>query len=425
MKGVTVMDHQYNYYTSGQDANQQNNQGQRPPLKNRSIPKWIKTMCLGLIFGVTASAAFQTSNIIAARFLNAKSEKEDSRKTETVGNAKLTTSSDSAVKSDVADIADNAMPSVVSITNMSVQQVQSFFGGIQERESQSAGSGIIIGQNDKELLIVTNNHVVEGSDTLTVSFIDEESVEANVKGTDAGKDLAIIAVELDKIKNSTMEKIAVATLGDSEQIQVGEEAIAIGNALGYGQSVTRGIISATGRSIDGIDSSLIQTDAAINPGNSGGALLNAKGEVIGINTAKAAMNAVEGMGYAIPVSEARETIETLMNRETRTKVAENERGYLGIRGEDVSQDISQMYNMPTGVYIAESIKGGGADRAGITKGSVITALNGISVTGMESLQEQLQYYKIGEKVTVTVQVPGNDGEYKSQDVDVVLVSSSN
>lgn len=350
---------------------------------------------------------------------------KDTNKTESVGNAKLTTSSDSTVKSDVADIAGNAMPSVVSITNMSVQQVQSFFGGVQERESQSAGSGIIIGQNDTELLIVTNNHVVEGSDTLTVSFIDEESVEANVKGTDAGKDLAIIAVQLDKIKSSTMEKVAVATLGDSEQIQVGEEAIAIGNALGYGQSVTRGIISATGRSIDGIDSSLIQTDAAINPGNSGGALLNAKGEVIGINTAKAAMNAVEGMGYAIPVSEARETIETLMNRETRTKVAENERGYLGIRGEDVSQDISQMYNMPTGVYITEIFQGGGADRAGIAKGSVITALNGISVTGMESLQEQLQYYKIGEKVTVTVQVPGNDGEYKSQDIEVVLVSGSN
>lgn len=419
------MDHQYNYYTSGQDANQQNNQEQKPPRKKRSIPKWVKTICLGLIFGITASAAFQTSNIIAARFLGSKDGKEDTRKTETVGNAKLTTSSDSSVKSDVADIADNVMPSVVSITNMSVQQVQSFFGGVQERESQSAGSGIIIGQNDEELLIVTNNHVVEGSDTLTVSFIDEESVEANVKGTDAGKDLAIIAVELDKIKSSTMEKVAVATLGDSEQIQVGEEAIAIGNALGYGQSVTRGIISATGRSIDGIDSSLIQTDAAINPGNSGGALLNAKGEVIGINTAKAAMDAVEGMGYAIPVSEAKETIETLMNRETRTKVAENERGYLGIRGEDVSQDISQMYNMPTGVYIAESIKGGGADRAGITKGSIITALNGISVTGMESLQEQLQYYKIGEKVTVTIQVPGNNGEYKSQDVEVVLVSGSN
>ena len=324
-----------------------------------------------------------------------------------------------------SDLAGNAMPSVVSITNMSVQQVQSFFGGVQERESQSAGSGIIIGQNDTELLIVTNNHVVEGSDTLTVSFIDEECLEANVKGTDAGKDLAVLAVGLDKIKDSTMEKIAVATLGDSEQIQVGEEAIAIGNALGYGQSVTRGIISATGRSIDGIDSSLIQTDAAINPGNSGGALLNAKGEVIGINTAKAAMNAVEGMGYAIPVSEARETIETLMNRETRTKVAEEERGYIGIRGEDVSQDISQMYNMPTGVYIAESIKGGGAARAGIAKGSVITAINGTGVTGMESLQEQLQYYKAGETVTLTIQVPGNDGEYKSQDVEVVLGSSSN
>lgn len=425
MKGVAVMDHQYNYYTPGQDANQQNNQGHRTPRKKSGVPKWVKTVCLGLIFGVTASAAFQTSNIIAARFLGSGSVQKDTNKTESVGNAKLTTSSDSTVKSDVADIAGNAMPSVVSITNMSVQQVQSFFGGVQERESQSTGSGIIIGQNDTELLIVTNNHVVEGSDTLTVSFIDEESVEANVKGTDAGKDLAIIAVQLDKIKSSTMEKVAVATLGDSEQIQVGEEAIAIGNALGYGQSVTRGIISATGRSIDGIDSSLIQTDAAINPGNSGGALLNAKGEVIGINTAKAAMNAVEGMGYAIPVSEARETIETLMNRETRTKVAENERGYLGIRGEDVSQDISQMYNMPTGVYITESFQGGGADRAGIAKGSVITALNGISVTGMESLQEQLQYYKIGEKVTVTVQVPGNDGEYKSQDIEVVLVSGSN
>lgn len=418
------MDNQYNYYTPGQDANQQNNQGQKPTRKKSGVPKWVKTICLGLIFGVTASAAFQTSNIIAAKFLGDGGQK-DTKKTEAVGNAKLTTSSDSTVESDVADIAGNAMPSVVSITNMSVQQVQSFFGGIQERESQSAGSGIIIGQNDKELLIVTNNHVVEGSETLTVSFIDEESVEANVKGTDAGKDLAIIAVQLDKIKSSTMEKIAVATLGDSEQIQVGEEAIAIGNALGYGQSVTRGIISATGRSIDGIESSLIQTDAAINPGNSGGALLNVKGEVIGINTAKAAMDAVEGMGYAIPVSEARETIETLMNRETRTKVAENERGYLGIRGEDVSQDISQMYNMPTGVYITEIFKGGGADRAGIAKGSVITALNGISVTGMESLQEQLQYYKIGEKVTVTIQVPGNDGEYKSQDVEVVLVSGSN
>ncbi len=418
------MDHQYNYYTPGQDSNPQNHSEYRQPNKKKGTPKWVKSICFGLIFGVTASAAFQTSNIVAGRILGAGQEKSTSKK-ESVNNTKLTTATDSAVSSDVADIAKNAMPSVVSITNMSVQQVLSFFGGIQEKTSESAGSGIIIGQNDTELLIVTNNHVVEGSDTLTVSFIDQESVEANVKGTDANKDLAVVAVELDKIKDSTRDEIAVATMGDSEQIQVGEEAIAIGNALGYGQSVTRGIISATGRSIDGVDSSLIQTDAAINPGNSGGALLNVKGEVIGINTAKAAMNAVEGMGYAIPVSEAKATIEGLMNRETRTKVAEEERGYIGIvNGEDVTQDVSQMYGMPMGVYVSEIAKGSGADRAGITKGSVITALNGISVNGMEALKEQLQYYKIGETVTLTVEVPQKGGEYESQEVDVTLGAGS-
>ncbi|MEZ3487065.1 MAG: trypsin-like peptidase domain-containing protein [Lachnospiraceae bacterium] len=418
------MDHQYNYYTPGQDSNPQNHSEYRQPNKKKGTPKWVKSICFGLIFGVTASAAFQTSNIVAGRILGAGQEKSTSKK-ESVNNTKLTTATDSAVSSDVADIAKNAMPSVVSITNMSVQQVLSFFGGIQEKTSESAGSGIIIGQNDTELLIVTNNHVVEGSDTLTVSFIDQESVEANVKGTDANKDLAVVAVELDKIKDSTRDEIAVATMGDSEQIQVGEEAIAIGNALGYGQSVTRGIISATGRSIDGVDSSLIQTDAAINPGNSGGALLNVKGEVIGINTAKAAMNAVEGMGYAIPVSEAKATIEGLMNRETRTKVAEEERGYIGIvNGEDVTQDVSQMYGMPMGVYVSEIAKGSGADRAGITKGSVITALNGISVNGMEALKEQLQYYKIGETVTLTVEVPQKGGEYESQEVEVTLGAGS-
>lgn len=419
------MDHQYTYYTPGQDSNQQNNSEYRPPHK-KGAPKWVKTVCFGLIFGVTASAAFQTSNIVAGKFLNNKTVKASSEKTENIGNAKLTTSSGGTTKSDVADIAENAMPSVVSITNMSVQQVQSFFGGIQERQSESAGSGIIIGQNDSELLIVTNNHVVEGSDTLTVSFIDEESVEANIKGTDASRDLAVVAVDLSNIKESTREKIAVATLGDSDQIQVGEEAIAIGNALGYGQSVTRGIISATERRIEGFDSNLIQTDAAINPGNSGGALLNAKGEVIGINTAKAAYEAVEGIGYAIPVSEARETIEGLMNRETRTKVAEEERGYLGIAEPvDVTQETSQMYNMPTGVYITDVIRGGGAERAGITKGSVVTALNGITINNTTTLQEQLQYYKAGETVTVTIAVPESNGEYQSRDVEVTLGRGSN
>ncbi len=422
------MDHQYNYYTPGQDSNQQNHSEYRPPHKKKGAPKWVKTVCLGLVFGVTASAAFQTSNIVAGKFLNTKTAKESAEKTEktdNIGSAKLTTSSGGSTKSDVADIAENAMPSVVSITNMSVQQVQSFFGGIQERESQSAGSGIIIGQNDTELLVVTNNHVVEGSDTLTVSFIDEESVEANIKGTDASRDLAVVAVELNNIKSSTREKIAVATLGDSDEIQVGEEAIAIGNALGYGQSVTRGIISATERRIEGFDSNLIQTDAAINPGNSGGALLNAKGEVIGINTAKAAYEAVEGIGYAIPVSEARDTIEGLMNRETRTKVADEERGYLGVSEPvDVTQETSQMYHMPVGVYITDVVRGGGADRAGLTKGSVITALNGTTINNTSTLMEQLQYYRAGETVTVTISIPASNGEYKSRDVDVTLTKGS-
>ncbi|MCI9340358.1 MAG: trypsin-like serine protease [Dorea sp.] len=419
------MDHQYNYYTPGQDSDPQNHSEYGQPKKKKGAPKWVKMVCYGLIIGVTASAAFQTSNIVAGKLLGTKDAEKSAVKQESVNNTKLTTVSDGTVESDVAEITKNAMPSVVSITNMSVQQVLSFFGGVQERTSESAGSGIIIGQNDTELLIVTNNHVVEGSDTLTVSFIDEESVEANVKGTDANRDLAVVAVELSKIKDSTRDKIAVATLGDSEQIQVGEEVIAIGNALGYGQSVTKGIVSATGRSIDGIDSSLIQTDAAINPGNSGGALLNAKGEVIGINTAKAAMNAVEGMGYAIPVSEAQATIEGLMNRETRTKVAEEERGYIGIvNGEDVTQDVSEMYGMPMGVYVSETARGSGADKAGITKGTVITALNGISVNGMEALKEQLQYYRIGETVTLTIETPGKGGEYESKDVEVTLGAGS-
>ena len=317
------------------------------------------------------------------------------------------------------------MPSIVSITNMSIEEVQNFFGGVQEQQSESAGSGIIIGQNDSELLIVTNNHVVEGNDTLTVTFIDEESVEANVKGTDANKDLAVVAVKLDDIPDSTMDKIAVATMGDSTEIQVGEPAIAIGNALGYGQSVTTGIISATERTMDGYDGTLLQTDAAINPGNSGGALLNANGEVIGINTAKVAADSVEGMGYAIPISDASETITSLMNQETKTRVSEDEQGYIGIRSEaDVTSDLAEMYNMPTGVYVSEVIDGGAAQKAGIERGSIITAINGTSVNGMTALQEQLQYYRAGETVTLTVATAGNNGEYQNADVEVTLGKSA-
>ena len=269
----------------------------------------------------------------------------------------------STVMSDVSGIVEEAMPSIVSITNMSVQEVQSFFGQTQQQESESLGSGIIIQQSDTELLIATNNHVVEGADTLTVTFADNESVEAALKGTDPSKDLAIVAVPLSDIKDSTMDAIAIATLGDSNEVKVGEPTIAIGNALGYGQSVTTGIVSATNRQIDmdGFDSELIQTDAAINPGNSGGALLNANGAVIGINTAKISSSVAEGMGYAIPISDASEVLTNLMNRETRTKLDESEKGYLGIMGQDVSSDIGRPTTCRPGVYISEVTKG---DRRG-------------------------------------------------------------
>ena len=339
---------------------------------------------------------------------------------ETAGSTKLTTGSGGTVTSDISVIAKNAMPSVVSITNMSVTQVQNFFGGIHEQENESAGSGIIIAQNDTELLILTNNHVVAGNDTLTVSFIDEESVKADIKGTDSERDLAVIAVQMKDIKDSTKDKIAVAQMGDSTKLQVGEQVIAIGNALGYGQSVTTGIVSATQRTLDGFDSELIQTDAAINPGNSGGALLNANGEVIGINTIKVAVDVVEGMGYAIPISDAKDVITNLMNQKTKTKLAEGQQGYLGIQPVDVSEDSAQMYGMPTGVYVSEVVSGSGAQAAGITKGCIITKIEGTTIGSTVDLREQLQYYAAGETVKVTIQVPRSNGEYKSETVDVKL-----
>lgn len=416
------MENQYSYYQPDQDENNYYQPEDKSPYKkknNKKVPKWAKIVALGLAVGLVAGAGFQTSNFLVGKVFGTTENGAASTDQE-VGSAKLTSGSGEAVNSDIAEITKNAMPTVVSITNMSVTQVQSFFGGVQEQESESAGSGIIVSQTDTELLILTNNHVVEGNDTLTVSFIDEESVEANIKGTDSARDLAVIAVELSDIKESTKNEIAVAQIGDSTQLQVGEQVIAIGNALGYGQSVTTGIVSAKERQLDGIDSNLIQTDAAINPGNSGGALLNVNGEVVGINTAKVATDAVEGMGYAIPISDAQDVITELMNQKTKTKVSEEDRGYLGIQGVDVSEDSAQMYGMPTGVYVSEVSSGSGAKKAGITKGSIITSLEGNSIDGMTALQEQLQYYAVGDKVKVTLQVPENNGEYKEQTVEVTL-----
>ena len=427
------MDNQYNYYRPDSDENRGagNQQGfgagpQKDPKTSKPKKGYMKKVALvvgaAVLFGAVGGVTMQGTSYLTGKLLG-KNTKSTVGTTKTVSNAKLTTST-STVTSDVSDIVENTLPSIVSITNMSVQEVQNFFGGISQQESESAGSGIIIRQNDSELLVVTNNHVVEGSDTLTVTFNDGNSVEAQIKGTDSARDLAVVAVPLDKISDDTMNAIKVATLGDSDSLKVGEPAIAIGNALGYGQSVTTGIVSATGRTIDGFDGEYIQTDAAINPGNSGGALLNANGEVIGINSAKINSSAVEGMGFAIPISDASDVIQNLMNKETRSKVSDEERGYLGIKGYDVSEEGAQMYNMPTGVYVKEVMSGGGAEKAGLTKGSIITGFEGSSISGMSSLQEQLQYYKAGEEVTLTVQIPDKNGEYTEKDIKVTLGKNS-
>ena len=428
-----MMDNQYNYYRPDSDENRGagNQQGfgagpQKDPKTSKPKKGYMKKVALvvgaAVLFGAVGGVTMQGTSYLTGKLLG-KNTKSTVGTTKTVSNAKLTTST-STVTSDVSDIVENTLPSIVSITNMSVQEVQNFFGGISQQESESAGSGIIISQNDSELLVVTNNHVVEGSDTLTVTFNDGNSVEAQIKGTDSARDLAVVAVPLDKISDDTMNAIKVATLGDSDSLKVGEPAIAIGNALGYGQSVTTGIVSATGRTIDGFDGEYIQTDAAINPGNSGGALLNANGEVIGINSAKINSSAVEGMGFAIPISDASDVIQNLMNKETRSKVSDEERGYLGIKGYDVSEEGAQMYNMPTGFYVKEVMSGGGAEKAGLTKGSIITGFEGSSISGMSSLQEQLQYYKAGEEVTLTVQIPDKNGEYTEKDIKVTLGKNS-
>ena len=432
------MENQCNYYHSEEPQNDSSYSSQPNPEHHekpkKKMPKAVVVTGCALLFGVVSSATFLTTNVVGNKVLglDQKAAKEVSNTTQ---NKATLTKTSSVVTSDVSSVVESVMPSIVSITNMSVQQVQSFFGGTSQQEVTSAGTGIIIEKTDSELLIVTNNHVVADSNQLTVTFDDQSSVEADIKGTDSAHDLAVIAVQLDKISDDTLDKISVATLGDSTKLKVGEPAIAIGNALGYGQSVTTGVISATDRESQTTDSAtgettgssdvkLIQTDAAINPGNSGGALVNANGEVIGINSAKLIGENVEGIGYAIPISDVTDIITNLMNQETKTKVSEAERGYLGITGLDVEDSDSQRYGMPTGVYISEVSRGGGAADAGITKGSIIVGFNGITIDSMESLQEQLQYYKKGEEVTLTLQVPGDGGEYQEQTVDVTLGSKA-
>ena len=371
----------------------------------------------------------------------AKSEKKDADASDSKSDTGKDTGSTAKGSLDVSEIVSEALPSIVSITTKSVQEVQNYFGmyGMygyapqqQEQEVEGSGSGIIVGKNDDELLIATNYHVVEGADTLSVAFTDGNAVEASVKGFDEERDLAVVSVSLDDVEDDTMDAISIANIGSSDDLKVGEQVVAIGNALGYGQSVTTGIVSAKNRRMDsdnntvtdGSDDSsdgvnLIQTDAAINPGNSGGALLNMEGEVVGINSAKLASTEVEGMGYAIAISDVTDILQNLMNETSRDKLDDSEHGVLGIKGSSVSSEAVQMYGSPAGVFVKEVTEGGAADKAGLKANSVITEFNGKAVSSTDQLIEYLSYYEPDEEVELTVQVP-HGTSYKEETVKVTL-----
>lgn len=327
-----------------------------------------------------------------------------------------------ALQMDVSSIVEAAMPSVVAVTNTVVMEQRSWFGPSQRYEIPSSGSGIIVGQNNDELLIVTNNHVVEDSKELAVTFIDESSVTAAIKGTDSENDLAVIAVPIADVSSETMEKIKIATLGDSDVLRVGEGVIAIGNALGYGQSVTVGYVSAKDREVraqDATSRDLLQTDAAINPGNSGGALLNMRGEVIGINVAKYSSTEVEGMGYAIPVSKVQDIINELMNRKTRMEIEESKQGYLGIQGTNIDDVAAAAYGMPRGVYVYKIVEGGAAANSDLREKDIITKFDGQTVRSMADLQKMLTYYEGNSTINLTVRSLEN-GEYIERTVEITL-----
>lgn len=450
--------------------NQNPSPGSGPVKREPQKPKKKKEKGMGqrfgivvafaVIFGLVAGVVFQGVNYISDMYLTDSSTLNTQVGTTGTVNQDSVTASAGSTSGDngnqagsVASVAESAMPAVVAITSVSIQEIPSFFGsfgfgnyGVQEYSSTGSGSGIIVGENNDELLIATNNHVVEGATTLSVCFIGkdvvnaeeetqnlasgngdinvEDAVSAKIKGTDSTNDLAVVAVQKSDIPEDTMEQIKIAQIGDSDQLVVGEQVVAIGNALGYGQSVTSGWVSALNRSVTldtGTTADLIQTDAAINPGNSGGALLNMNGELIGINSAKYASNTIEGMGYAIPISKAKPILEELMNRTTRDKVDESDAAYLGITTADLTSEAIQMYNMPAGAFVTDVDPGQAADKAGIQKGDIIVKLDGQKVSDKSDLADKLSYYAAGETITVTV-ARADNGEYKEQDLEITLGS---
>ena len=411
-------------YTTANDA--------APVKKKNTAAKVVAAVVIlaFLVVGIGASYYTISNKKLAADIGTQVAESEDTQDTttdteveSTDTTVKTTTVSaeTKAVVTDVTAVVSEVMPAMVVIHNNYTASA-SYFGYTQTQEATASGSGIIVAQNDSELLIATNYHVIEGADTLEVIFDDDTTVEAYVKGTNSDMDLAVIAVLMDDLTEDTLSSIKVATLGDRDALTLGEPAIAIGNALGYGQSVTTGVISALNREVeldDGTTREFIQTDAAINPGNSGGALLNLQGEVIGINSNKIGGDTVEGMGYAIPISAAKPIIDELMNEATKIKVSDEERGYIGISGVSVTTDVSQVYGLPQGVYIAEVTAGGGAEAAGLKKGDVIVSFDGQEITSMDDLQTRLQYYAQGTTVTLTV-MRQNGSEYTEYSYDVTL-----
>ena len=455
---TTVYENYNNNYNYNYPNGYETYRGNTPAGNGRQKKKihWGKMiLCVilcGLFFGATASVAFagvnrllnyrrgsaetaavvstqETVDVTEQTQIDVRDDVEEQEATETLETVNYFAGSTELSQSlDVSDIAEGMMPAMVSITNISVQEVQSYLGMFgrqqtQTQESQSSGTGIIIGENENELLIVTNNHVVEDSKTLSVCFVDEEVCEATIKGTDPDNDLAVISVKLANIPEETAKAIKVAKIGKSDALKVGQQVVAIGNALGYGQSVTTGIVSALGRQIDTTDAIMIQTDAAINPGNSGGALLNMDGEVIGINSAKFSSTEVEGMGYAISITEATPIIEDLMNRTTREKVSEEEASWIGISGESITSSIASAYGLPQGIYITYIDNESPLRNTGVTVQCILTHFDGIRVTSYSNLENRLQYYAAGESVEVTYQtVEGN--QYVEKTVTVTLGSAA-
>mgnify|MGYP000434029836 FL=1 len=422
-----------NHKKQDQANGDQHNDYQETPKQKRkhkrSMNLYAKVICCAILFGAISGGMVLGSFMIgknAVKTTPTANLETNAAKLSTSSGSKSGSSSSSGDTYTVAQIAEQCKSSVVAITNQSVQEVQTMFGTMQQ-QSTGSGSGVIIGKNDTELLIATNNHVVSGAESLTVCFNDDKDAvfDAKIKGTDADNDLAVIAIKLSDISDDVLNSISVATLGDSTQMEVGDQVVAIGNALGFGQSVTSGVISALDRevTIDDTTATLMQTDAAINPGNSGGALFNMKGEVIGINSAKYASDEVEGMGFAIPMAKAQSIIENLMNQETRDKLT-SDYGFLNITGQDVSSAVAEMYSIPEGVYVSGTTDGGAAANAGIQKGDIITKLGNTTITSISQLKEELQYYKAGETVEITLQRNTDNKGYQEQTVKVTLDNAS-